>query len=310
MIAVTLASLRAHVGRLCATGIAVVLSVAFTVTVLLLAATFTQTLSEALTAQMARADVQVAIDDEKAQGDVTPTVDAALATIRGLPSVAAAEAQRTAYVEFRHGGRRATGYAFGLLPESLRWQTLARGSWPTAAGEGVLDESNAGVLGVGVGDVLRVVVPSRLGSDARAVPVDLRVVGLTEPSGNGLSRSQPTALVTAETLHALGRSVTTGILVRAAAGVSPETLAQSVNDAVGSNPVFQVRTREAAVAHELERLSGSTSVLTNLLLVFAVIAFVVTGFVIGNTFRVLVAQRTRELALLRCVGATRGMRIA
>ena len=51
--------------------------------------------------------------------------------------------------------------------------------------------------------------------------------------------------------------------------------------------------------------TGEAASLTGVLLVFGAIAVLVAGLVIANTFAVLLAQRTRELALLRCVGATR-----
>ncbi|WP_253905846.1 ABC transporter permease [Arthrobacter sp. H5] len=57
---------------------------------------------------------------------------------------------------------------------------------------------------------------------------------------------------------------------------------------------------------DVAALSGGQDQLTIILLAFAVVAIIVTALVISNTFSVLVAQRTRELALLRCIGAGRG----
>ena len=59
-------------------------------------------------------------------------------------------------------------------------------------------------------------------------------------------------------------------------------------------------TAEAAAAV----VTGGAGALTAALLVFATVAVLVAGLVIANTFAVLLAQRTRELGLLRCVGAT------
>ena len=52
--------------------------------------------------------------------------------------------------------------------------------------------------------------------------------------------------------------------------------------------------------------TGGTDQLTIVLLAFAAVALLVAGLVVSNTFSVLIAQRTRELALLRCIGADRG----
>src|SRR5699024_2383539 len=54
------------------------------------------------------------------------------------------------------------------------------------------------------------------------------------------------------------------------------------------------------------QLTGGTDQLTVVLLIFALVALVVTGLVVMNTFSVVIAQRTRELALLRTLGAKRG----
>ncbi|GMA87619.1 hypothetical protein GCM10025868_28690 [Angustibacter aerolatus] len=65
-----------------------------------------------------------------------------------------------------------------------------------------------------------------------------------------------------------------------------------------------VVTGERQVATQVRMLTGGTVGLTAVLLSFAGLAVVVAGLVIANTFGVLLAQRTRELALLRCIGAT------
>lgn len=65
-----------------------------------------------------------------------------------------------------------------------------------------------------------------------------------------------------------------------------------------------VRTGQQAAQDDADQLLGGATGLTAVLLVFAAVAVVVAGLVIANTFAVLLAQRVRELALLRCVGAT------
>lgn len=67
-----------------------------------------------------------------------------------------------------------------------------------------------------------------------------------------------------------------------------------------------VLTAAAYTAKEIDQYTQGTQATTSLLLTFSVIAFAVTALVIANTFGILVAQRTRQLALLRCVGASRG----
>ncbi|WP_448233184.1 ABC transporter permease [Microbacterium lacticum] len=258
-------------------------------------------MSDALTIQMAQADVQVAIDENVATGDVTPTVEAALNTVRSIPEVEAADAQQSVYVPIAHGDRRTNGSIEALLSDPLRWQNLAEGSWPAATGEGVIDESSARILGVAIGDLLH--LPS---ATHQSAPIDIRIVGIIGATNTGFARGTPTVLVSDDTLRSIdGVLATSGILVHGVTGVTPEELAQNIKVHIGADPSLLVLTRAEAVDRQLAQLSGSSSVLTSLLLVFAAIALLVAGFVIANTFRVLVAQRTRDLALLRCVGASR-----
>ena len=69
---------------------------------------------------------------------------------------------------------------------------------------------------------------------------------------------------------------------------------------------FQVQTGEEAAASQAADLSDSLGFIRIALLVFAGVALLVGGFLIFNTFTVTVAQRTKEFALLRVLGASRG----
>ncbi len=88
---------------------------------------------------------------------------------------------------------------------------------------------------------------------------------------------------------------------------APEVLAERL----AASPVLaaegtEVRTAAEFTANTIDMYTQGTRATTTLLLTFSVIAFAVTALVIANTFGILVAQRTRQLALLRCVGASRG----
>lgn len=299
---VLLASLRAHLGRLAATGTAVVLSVAFVVTTLLLTSAYTQTMADALTAQLARTDVQIVFDEDAAAGDIDARLRSVLDRVRALPAVAAADAQQAVYVQVRHGDRRAIASVEALLSEPLRWQQLAAGEWPTAPDEGTIDQANARTLGVAVGDRLTI---SGAGEQARAHEV--RLVGITSTANAGFARGAPSVLVAPDTLGTLGAPIaSTGILVKGAGGTSADALADQICHSIGADDALTVLTRAEAVDRQVAQLSGSSALFTTLLLAFGAIALLVASFVIANTFRVLVAQRSQELALLRCVGASRG----
>ena len=68
---------------------------------------------------------------------------------------------------------------------------------------------------------------------------------------------------------------------------------------------FQAGTGDATAARASNRIDEALSFVTTFLLVFAGVALTVGAFLIVNTFSILVAQRSRELALLRAIGASR-----
>ena len=88
-----------------------------------------------------------------------------------------------------------------------------------------------------------------------------------------------------------------------AAGASDTGVRDRVQAAVGST--FVVRTRAQQIAAAKDSVSSSLSFFTYFLLGFAVVALLVGGFLIANTFAMVVAQRSRETALLRALGATK-----
>ena len=71
-------------------------------------------------------------------------------------------------------------------------------------------------------------------------------------------------------------------------------------------PGAEALTKDEAAAQSVEEFSDGGNVLVTVVLGFAAVALLVAALVIANTFQVLVAQRTRTLALLRCVGAGKG----
>ena len=85
-----------------------------------------------------------------------------------------------------------------------------------------------------------------------------------------------------------------------------EALRRTVSAAAAGTPGVTVSTGTDAARAVADDLTGDAQSLTGVLLAFGAIAVLVAGLVIANTFAVLLAQRTRELALLRCVGAGRG----
>ena len=290
-------SLRNNLRRLIATATAVALSVAFMVATLLIMGTYNTALSNSVTEQMKNSDVWVGFDDslpDNANEVLAQTAD----RIRERPDVQAADVQRSASGEVRHDSRRANAQIQAMPSEPLRWATLAEGAWPQSPDEAVLNKSAADSLQVSVGDSVRL-------DDKNSV----RVAGITSQEDQMMSMGFAEISVMPELLDRLeAQKYATSILVRSTAhdgtsNTTPDQLAQQIKDQTQGTPDITVRTRDEQAQHQIADLSGNTATLTAMLGVFVAISMIVAGYVIANTFQVLVAQRTKELALLRCIGA-------
>ncbi|ANP71956.1 ABC transporter permease [Cryobacterium arcticum] len=310
MIRVLLSGLRATLARLLATGLAVALSVGFVVATLTLSATFTRTTADSLAASMAKAEVSVtpeaamvATSDPRHSTDVLLDL---LPAVQAAPGVAGADVDRLAYVDLRFGETRSVAQLGVVLNDSVRWQTLASGRWPQSVTEATLDQPAAESIGLTEGDT---VTMAAVGSGVSASTVT--VVGITAPQVAGVDTGAPTLLMPAEALadpalFALSTSILVAGVPGADTAADADALAAAVSTAVAGASGVVVQTRADAVGDQTAQLSGSATVLTSILLAFATIALFVAAIVIANTFQVLVSQRTRELALLRCVGASAG----
>ena len=94
------------------------------------------------------------------------------------------------------------------------------------------------------------------------------------------------------------------ISVAAAGGTTPEALKAAISRELGKE--FAVRTGKEQAEKQAQDLSDALGFIRTALLVFAAVALLVGSFLIFNTFSVTVAQRTKEFALLRTLGASRG----
>src|SRR2546428_10292998 len=92
--------------------------------------------------------------------------------------------------------------------------------------------------------------------------------------------------------------------VTAQSGVAPAKLRDDIRAVLGSG--YKVRTGQQVANDDAAGLRQFLDIVRNILLGFAGITLFVGVFLIVNTFSILVAQRTHELALLRALGASRG----
>ncbi|GAB3191751.1 FtsX-like permease family protein [Geodermatophilus arenarius] len=292
MLSTTLAGLRAHLPRLVASCLAVVLAVAFVVATLVLNET---TRSTGLTAAGARhlgADAVVTSDDGSSLLDDVPTVT-------GLDGVLAVAPEWETSVQAVTPGRTGAQYLLvGTVADdpALRWQRLADGALPDRPGEVAVSER----AGAGVGDVLQV---AGTAPDGTQTSTPVTVTGVVDLGGDPEAGLYGRAWATPAQARAWGAVDPAELRVAGVPGADEEVLAAAVRDALAGQPLT-VRTGTEQAEHRAASMLGNATALAAVLLVFGTVAVVVAGLVIANTFAVLLAQRTRELALLRCVGAT------
>lgn len=311
----TLRRLRQERRRLIAAGTAVVLGTAFVTAVLLGGTLLQRTAYQTVSASFAGADVVVTVA-APGSGPAPPGVgDDALLAVRRLPGAAGVDGRLRQLVELASGPRVRPVLVTNMPSVPALQPDLVSGSLPTSPGDLVLYEAVAGRLGVDVGSPVRVLITS-LPTDDAPVPVreDVAglVVGLVAGEVNPVTDTAD-VLAGGDDVLAWSRLPTEGLysslLVVAAPGTSPEQLREEVETALQPHAAggleLTVRTADDEASLTVDALAGGDDVLTSIGLAFGALALFVAGLVIANTFSVLVAQRTRQLALLRCVGATR-----
>jgi putative ABC transport system permease protein len=177
--------------------------------------------------------------------------------------------------------------------------TYLEGDRPQGVGEVALDQATAEKSGYQIGDTVRLVTPG----DPPTMEAEL--VGIVE-FGEGSLAGATLTLWEARAMQEMffdGRTEWSGVSLTAADGVSQDELAEAASAVLPEG--VTARTGDDMVADNEEGLQEILGFLNTFLLVFATVAMIVGTFLIINTFSILVAQRSRELALLRAMGASR-----
>lgn len=195
----------------------------------------------------------------------------------------------------RAGGAPTMAFNFDPEDESIR---LVEGRAPSGPGEIVVESQTLTRADLEVGDATTVVAAG----DVREVTI----VGEGRFAAEGGTFGATVVLfdpVVAQEWFA-PEGTTSRFDVFGADGVEPDELTERLSAALP--PEAEVITGAEQSAEDRESLQEVLGFISTFLLVFAGIALFVGAFIIFNTFSMLVAQRTRELALLRAVGAGRG----
>ena len=312
MLRTTLTAAWSRKRRLVGTALAIVLGVGFLSATLVLGDTARAGFETAFSEANAGTDAYVRSTRELTGGGepTRPPIDASLVDeVAALDDVVAVspDVEGTGQVLDEEGepigGNGPPTVAAGWIDDpALTGWALGEGDPPAAPDEIVLDRGTAESASVGVGDPLTVLVPE---------PVEVTVAGIATFGGDdsigGTTRVAFT-MSRAQELLLGSTDLVSGIIVAGADGVPEAALAETISDTLspqGPGGVEAITgaelTREQQEAIEGDFLGVFTTALT----AFALVALLVATFSIFNTFSIMVAQRTRESALLRAIGASR-----
>jgi putative ABC transport system permease protein len=251
-----------------------------------------------------RAESPYEADVTTTGGLLRPLDDSVVDTVREVPGVAAAEGGVAGFALIldKHGEPIQPGGAptFGTNIHEDRQMSgaghIREGHAPSGPDELVVDAQTADKGGFRVGDRVSVIF-----ENGRQTFTLVGIVGFGETDSILGATLAGFDLPTAQ--HVLGKEgLVDEVDVRAEDGVGADELRSRIS-AVLPDGVVAV-TGEQAADEGVDSVKDALGIFTTVLLVFAGVALLVGSFVIWNTFNVLVAQRRREVALLRAVGAT------
>ncbi|MEW1752497.1 ABC transporter permease [Streptomyces angustmyceticus] len=313
MLRTALRNVLAHKARLMMTALAVLLGVAFVAGTLI----FSDTVGEAIKKAAAKNLDGVAVSvqavapengpDTGKDGKRTTLLDDKLAdSVRALPGVQSVrrDVVGTATLAGPDGipiGKGWQNLAANFQPDKDGYDArypLMRGRGPTAGDEIALDEATAQAAHYKVGDAVRFATDGPV--------LTKKLVGIVTTDDPQVTAGGSLALfdtATAQKLY-LHPGQYDELVVGATPGTDQQALTAKVRKLLPKDRA-EATSGTTLAAQQSSMIAENTKSLTQTLLVFAGIALFVGIFIIANTFTMLISQRSREIALLRAVGASR-----
>ena len=306
---VTLRGLLAHKLRLALTALAIVLGVTFISGTYVLTDTLHSTFSSLFTSVYSKIDYQVRGvaqfgSGQSATRNLLP--ESLLPRVQAVPGVAGAFGNVTGYAQFiaRDGkpisstiGTIGIGFDANPLISNLR---LIAGNPPANRDDVVMDAATAKSYNFSVGQHVGII-----GGGLKSAET-FRITGIAQfGTADNLAGQTLAAFALPTAQRVVGEPGLFGFIsVVAKPGADKAAVRRAIAQALPSNA--EVVTGQTIINEDTNTVNKALSFFNTALLIFALISLFVGAFTIYNTFSIIVGQRTRELALLRIVGASRG----
>lgn len=306
MIRASLRSLRAHAGQLVLTLVSIALGVSFVVGTLIYTATTSRAFEGLFDDAFAGIDINVQpeIDLELVfnPSDIARLDDDTLAALASTPGVA------TAWGLVENVAQLATADGQPLSPSgpppfAFNWPgddlpvalEIVEGRSPAEDGEVAIDQTSFEEGGLSLGDQVAVFAPG--GREEFTVVGVTNFAGLPRLAGSNVTLTTATAqrLFDAEGQY-------TRLSATIEQGADLESVLREARLRLGEG--VDVVSGQTAAERGAQEITDALGFLNTFLLIFAGVSVFVATFIIYNTFRILISRRTRELSLLRAIGAT------